>query len=51
MLLEVPNQLLLLVALVGPIDLHVLIDRGCGIQWKTTELYGRIPIQLLRFYQ
>jgi len=48
MLLEPPNQLLLLVVLGGPIRLLYRANRGCGIFQKiSTELYGRIPIKLL----
>jgi len=46
MLLEPPNQLLLLVALVGPLDLCILIDRGCGIQWNFHRVgWKSIPLQ------
>jgi len=42
MLLEPPNQLLLLVALGGLIRLLCGANRGCGIfQKNSTELYGR----------
>ena len=42
MLLEPPNQLLLLVALGGPIRLLHRANRGCGIfQKNPTELHGR----------
>jgi len=46
MLLEPPNQLLLLVALGGPIRLLCRANRGCGIfQKNSTELCGVFPIQ------